>query len=142
MAVHLAVGVEEVYKNRIVAHKTRGDEGVWEILDCHAPVVYSKLLIDTKLVCLLVHSEGINVELSVVHIPECKVSTIRILLEHIAFDALAMFSLADRDLMDQITRLNFINVHMRLVLIFLQHANHMLRVVRDEARDHDVRCTN
>ena len=70
MAVHLTVGVEEVYKNRIVTHKTRGNEGVWEVIDRHTPVVYSKPLVDTELVCLLVHSEGIDVEFTIVHIPE------------------------------------------------------------------------
>ena len=40
--------------------------------------------------------------------------------------------------MDQVTRLNFINVHIRLMFVLLQHANHMLRVVRDDARDHNV----
>ena len=70
VAVHLAVGVEEVYKNRIVGHETTGDEGVREVLDGHAPVVNAKPLVDAELVSLLVHSEGIDVELAIVHIPE------------------------------------------------------------------------
>ena len=48
-----------------------------------------------------------------------------------------MLPLADRDLMDQFTSFNFIDVDIRLVFIFLEHAHHMLRVVRDDARDHD-----
>lgn len=80
MAVHLTIGVEEVYEDSILAQKGCGYKRVWKICDRYGPIVNTEPLIDTKLVGLLIDSKSLDVELSIVHVTKRKVSSVIILI--------------------------------------------------------------